>query len=118
MDFACESIDVEQVLKCSFGLSKSGCAVMHELLESGGWHSSEQVAQATGYDLATAQRNLKHLAERGVLERVQQNRDNGGYEYVYRVVGDEEFRRLVEDTLDEWVSEAKREVSAWVAKRS
>lgn len=119
MDFACKQIDVEQVLQCSFGLTKAGCAVMRLLLaRPREWLGSDFVAQETGYDLATAQRSLKHLVERGVLVRRQQNRVGGGYEYVYRVVDEEVFVRLVERTLDEWVLEAKREVDAWVSRHA
>ncbi len=119
MDFACEEIDVEQVLQCSFGLTKSGCAVMQLFLTcEDEWMSSDYVAEATGYDLATAQRALKHLVERGVLVRSQQNRSGGGYEYVYCVVDPGVFARLVEQTLDAWVADAKKEVRLWVKQRA
>ena len=116
MDFACTEIDVQQVLKCTFGLTKAGCAVMSSFSE-GEWLLSEEVASRSGYDLATAQRSLKHLFERGVLLRRQQNRSVGGYEFAYQLVSATEFTRIVHATLDAWLVQAKDEVVSWRKKR-
>lgn len=118
MDFACEHIDVQQVLKCSFSLTKAGCAVMRAVASSSEWVTSEELATQTGYDLATVQRSLKVLVEQGVLQRRQHNRDVGGYEYIYQFSQKDEFVSLVERTLDEWVAEAKKEVRHWTEQHT
>ena len=103
------------MLKCSFGLTKAGCSVLKEFLNQPGrvW-ISDGLAERTGHDLATVQRALKHLFERGVLSRRQQNREAGGYEYVYELKDESELLALIESTLDEWVLQAKREVSLFI----
>ncbi|MFT4250422.1 MAG: MarR family transcriptional regulator [Candidatus Woesearchaeota archaeon] len=116
MDFACIDIDVKQVLKCTFGLTKAGCAVLASF-RGDEWLVSEEVASRCGYDLATVQRSLKHLSERGVLIRRQQNRPSGGYEFAYTLVSKKEFSSLVNKTLDSWLLEAKKEVSSWRSKQ-
>lgn len=115
MDFACQEIDVTQVLKCSFALSKAGCSVLKEFLKQPNrvWRSDE-LAEITGHDLATIQRTLKHLFEREVLIRRQQNREAGGYEYVYELKEEQELITLIKSTLDEWVLQAKQEVSSFI----
>ncbi len=113
MDFACKQIDVEQVLKCALGISKAGCAVLHCLANKKNWATSEQLAQELDYDLATIQRNLKHLHERGILQRIQQNKELGGYEYTYSIVAQKEFLRVLEQTLHAWMQEAKKELEHW-----
>lgn len=117
MDFACQEIDVEQVLSCTFGLSKSGCAVMKQLFAAPHPMTSDALASATGYDLATVQRALKHLSERGVLVRTQHNRPQGGYEYVYEPVKSDAFMGLVDDTFSSWLAQARSEVQSWSTKR-
>lgn len=116
MDFACTTIDVTQLLKCSLGLSKSGCNVVKEFFLANRL-TSEEIAEKTTYDLATVQRALKHLTERGVLLRNQVNREGGGYEYVYERVDDEAFMKLIEEVLDTWVVQAKEEVNGWLKNR-
>ncbi len=113
MDFACQEIDVQQVLSCTFGLSKSGCAVLKQLFASTQPMTSDELASQTGYDLATVQRALKHLSERGVLVRTQHNRPQGGYEYVYEVVDTQTFTALVDKTLTSWLAQARQEVQLW-----
>lgn len=116
MDFACETISAQQVLRCSLGLTKAGCALLHALRAKQDWQTSEELAKKTKYDLATTQRNLKHLYERGAVQRRQENRKQGGYTYYYRIVSEKKLHRLVFDTIDEWLLSAKREVKDWLRK--
>jgi predicted transcriptional regulator len=114
MDFACKTIDVQQILKCSLGLSKAGCSVLRELMSQEDWITSEELAITTGYDLATVQRSLKHLHERNVVKRIQHNREVGGYEYYYLLVDKKAFRNVVTQTMEEWMQEARKELTEWL----
>lgn len=117
MDFACKKIDVEQVLKCSLGLTKAGCTIMHYLRKNDDWHTSEEIAKKTGYDLATTQRTLKHLYERGVVHRRQQNRDVGGYEYHYQIVSEQELQTTINAVLDDWVLRVRKGLTTFLEKK-
>lgn len=117
MDFACKTISAEQVLRCSLGLTKAGCALLHALRAKKDWLTSEELAKKTRYDLATTQRNLKHLYERGAVERRQENRKQGGYTYYYKIISEEELHNLVFSTIDEWLVNAKKEVKDWLKKK-
>ena len=117
MDFACETISAEKVLRCSLGLTKAGCATLHYLREANDWLASETIAKRTKYDLATTQRSLKHLYERGAVERRQENRKQGGYTYYYKIVTEQELQKIVFTTIDEWLVVAKKEVKEWLKEK-
>lgn len=54
-----------------------------------------EIANKMNKDRSVAQRHMKKLGEKGVALRFQQNRDEGGYEFVYRTIEKKELRRLL-----------------------
>jgi predicted transcriptional regulator len=110
MDFACETFEMEEVLRCALSLTKAETRVFFYFREHDDWHATRDVAETTSLDLSTVQRAVKKLAEKDVLRRYQQNLSNGGYQYVYRTVPQEQIKDCVLDIVHDWLAKLKEEL--------
>lgn len=91
----CIDLSVEDLLGCSFGLSKREVAILLRMLEAGGWMPVSRIAAQTRRDRSVVQRALAALAQKGIVERSQRNRAGGGYEYLYRAKGKKALKRTI-----------------------
>ena len=91
----CRRLSFDDVLKCSLGLSKSEAETVKVVLKMRQPFTVNEVAERMGKDRSVAQRHLKKLGGKGVLLRFQQNRDEGGYEFVYRTIDRRELKKTL-----------------------
>ncbi len=105
IDFACKKINVDDIIRCSFGLSKSELSLFLLLQKKSSFLSAQQVADLIGKDITTSQRLLKRLYSVGVIDRRQHNLKKGGYTYIYMVYD----RSIIKDKL-------KRAVTNWSSR--
>lgn len=114
VDFACKRFNVEEIVKCSLGLTRSELTLflffLRHSLES---YATEQLGKETGLDLSTVQRCVKKLHERGVLSRNQFNLKSGGYKFVYQVKDKKDVRKVISDIVQKWADGAKEEIGKW-----
>ena len=115
IDFACKQFDLDTVIKCSLGMSRSDYAVFSYLLRAGERHacSSEQVAKHFRIDLTTAQRALKRLHGKDLLHRTQQNFEGGGYTFIYSIKNRRHLRKLIGSTVSAWAKKVEDELDRW-----
>jgi predicted transcriptional regulator len=113
IDFGCKRFSLDEIIKCSFGLTKADLSIFqHFVRHADGWHTTNDVADAMGLTLSTVQRAVKKLHERDVLDRGQNNLDNGGYQFVYQFKGQRAFKKQVVDILNGWVARAEKELES------
>ena len=91
----CRRLSFDDVLKCSLGLSKSEAETMKAVLKMRQPFTVAEIAERMSKDRSVAQRHLKKLGGKGVLLRFQQNRDGGGYEFVYRTIARRELKKIL-----------------------
>lgn len=109
IDFACKSVKIEEVIKCSFGLTKAELGVLNFLLKHlSTQFSSDDLAEKTKLDLSTIQRTLKKLHERDILLRTQKNMDSGGYFFVYELKNKKHIHDLLMKNIQGWVKRVER----------
>lgn len=111
IDFACKQFSLQEVIKCSLGLTPSEQAVLQKLIDSD-WERTDQIADALSLDLSTVQRAVKKLHERGVAARRQENHDQGGYAFVYSA-DRATVKKVVQQTITTWTSTVGKEIDAW-----
>lgn len=112
--FACQQFSVEQVVRCSLGLSRAEYRVLeHLLVHCKGFCTANQVASILTIDVSTAQRSLKRLHEKGALVRSQNNLAKGGYQFSYRVVPKAHIARLVMQAVDGWSKRVHEQLERW-----
>jgi len=113
IDFACRRFDLEEVIRCGLGLSKTDYRILKHLVETGETTDSKKIATKLDIDLSTAQRSLKRLRELELLKRQQINLSSGGYNLLYSSIEKKKIRELLESIVDGWTAKVKKELSSW-----
>lgn len=113
VDLSCMDLSIEDMLQCSFGLSKLELSVLLALLRRDGWTSTSSLAKSIGKDRSVVQRGISSLLGKNLAQREQSNRERGGYEYLYRardkaaikkrILGNARaFCMMVRETVNSW----------------
>ncbi|MCL5730204.1 MAG: MarR family transcriptional regulator [Candidatus Pacearchaeota archaeon] len=113
IDFACKKFDLEEVIKCSLGLSKAEFRLLKFLVEHEGKFTTEDLSKKLKLDKSTIQRSVKKLHEKNLVSRSQVNQSVGGYIFLYSLKDKGNIRKIVTDTIDNWVNVFKSKISAW-----
>lgn len=113
IDFACKKLDIEEVVKCSLGLSKSDYKILKYLIKNTSSHSTEELASKIGLDKSTVQRSVKKLREKNLVSRGQINKSVGGYLFTYKIKEKEKIRKMITQIIDGWVNNVHSEIQNW-----
>lgn len=113
IDFACKKFDLEEVVKCSLGLSKSEFKLLKFLIENDKQFTTEELSKKLNLDKSTIQRGVKKLHGKGLVVRGQINQSIGGYLFLYRIKDKNKIRKIISDTVDSWVKVFHEKISKW-----
>ena len=114
IDFACKRFVLDDIIKCSFGLTRAEIGVFRYLMERpSSWFPTEGLAEALGLDLSTVQRAVKKLHGAELVLRDQENREGGGYVFRYRAVGHSFFKKRVMGVLSSWFEKVDSSLDGW-----
>ena len=112
LNFACKKFPIEQVLRCSFGLSNPEFRILKVLL-SKGERSVEEIGDELGKDRTTIQRSIKNLVQKKLVKRKQYNLENGGYQFYYLPQDKEEIKEKIKEHFVQFSSMVREEVEKW-----
>lgn len=110
MDFGCERIDPKDLIKCTFGLNKTELGLFLFLTKSSRCETVQTISKSLALDRTTIQKSLKKLLEKGIIERRQDNLDNGGYVFLYCIKKKQEIKGKMQSILDDWHGSAAKEI--------
>jgi predicted transcriptional regulator len=114
IDFACKQFDLDEIIKCAFGLSKADIKVMRFLIKNENKSfSSDEISAKLMLDLTTIQRAVKKLSEKSVIFRSQENLDNGGYIFIYRIKSRKAISETVMNIVNNWSKKVEHELESW-----
>lgn len=113
IDFACKKFDIEEVVKCSLGLSKSEFRLLNFLIENDKQFTTDELSKKLNLDKSTIQRSVKKLHQKNLVSRGQINQSIGGYLFLYRIKEKEKIRKIVLDTIEAWVQTFRDKISNW-----
>ncbi|MGV8162279.1 MAG: helix-turn-helix domain-containing protein [Candidatus Nanoarchaeia archaeon] len=114
IDFACKEFDLDEIVKCSLGMSRAEFKLVKMLLSSEKeWFTTQEISKELKLDLSTIQRCVKSLHEKELLIRRQENLDSGGYIFRYQLKKREELRQRIKDTVSRWVARVNDELDKW-----
>jgi predicted transcriptional regulator len=114
MDFACKEFKVEDVIKCALNLTKADLKVMKYFLnEKEQWVDTEILSKTLQLDISTIQRSVKKLYEKEILQRSQQNLDNGGYVFKYKIYSRAKIKKIIMTVINSWASRLEQELEIW-----
>lgn len=114
IDFACKRFELDEIIKCGLGLTKSDFKIMMYLLKNNeDMLDSSQIAKRLNLNLSTCQRSLKRLNEKDIIARSQINLSKGGYNYLYRIHDKRFLRKLIMDVINGWTKRVENELKRW-----
>lgn len=113
IDFACKKFDIEEVVKCSLGLSKSEFRLLKFFIENSKEFTTEELARSLKLDKSTIQRSVKKLHEKSLVTRGQINQSIGGYLFTYRIKDKNKIRKIILDTVEGWVEVFRDNIDRW-----
>jgi predicted transcriptional regulator len=113
IDMTCIDLSVEDLLGCSFGLSKREVAVLLRLLHAREWVPVSDIAAKTRRDRSVVQRTLQKLVEKGIAERSQHNRPGGGYEFLYKARGKKALKAAITEKSRMFCLKVAAQVREW-----
>lgn len=112
MEFACKKIDVQDIIACSLGLKKSEYKVFEELLYSD--HITlKELSKRLRLDRTTLQKVLKNFISNDLVLRYQENLDNGGYVFVYKIKDKSILKKRINAALERWYDAARQSIDKW-----
>ncbi len=109
----CTGLSVEDLLSCSFGLSRREVAVLLRILHAGDWVPVSDIAAKTRRDRSVVQRTLQKLVGKGIAERSQRNRAGGGYEYLYMARDKKALKRAILEKSRMFCLKVAAQVREW-----
>ncbi len=113
IDFACKKFDIDEVVKCGLGLSRTDFRLLKFLVENQDSFTTGDLAKKLGVDKSTIQRSVKKLHGKGLVSRGQINQSVGGYVFTYRVKDREKIREMVWAIIDGWEKNVKKRIVNW-----
>jgi predicted transcriptional regulator len=113
IDFACKKFNLDEIIKCGLGLSRSDYFILSFLVKQKKELSSNEVSTNTGFDLSTSQRSLKKLREQNLISRRQVNLSSGGYIYYYKGQRKEEIKKKILEIVSSWSKKVEEELENW-----
>ncbi|MDP3965909.1 MAG: helix-turn-helix domain-containing protein [archaeon] len=113
IDFACKKFDLDEVIKCVLGLAKSEYKLLKFLAENDTKFTTEELSKRLKLDKSTIQRSIKKLHEKNLVSRSQINQSVGGYVFLYKIKDKDNVRKVVSETVDNWISTLKKKLSDW-----
>ncbi len=113
IDFACKKFDINEIVRCSFGLTKTEFNILDTMIKSNREYSSVLIAKHMKLDLTTAQRALKKFFALNLVNRRQENLENGGYIFKYRVKDKKELSSKILDIIKEWMHNVETGIHNW-----
>ncbi|RQD86029.1 MarR family transcriptional regulator [Methanosalsum natronophilum] len=117
VDFACKTVELDEVVKCSLNLTKADLRVLKYLLDCDKEYlTADLLSKSLGFDLSTIQKSVKKLHERGVVTRSQNNLDSGGYVFVYKIKPKNDIKETIMFSVTAWVELLEEELGKWASK--
>jgi predicted transcriptional regulator len=114
IDFACKTFNIENIIKCSLGLTKSEYKILGFFIDNPeNYFTSEEISKELSLNLTTIQKAVKKLKERDILIRSQENLNSGGYLFNYKLSSKQNIRNTVKKIIETWSEKVKSSVDSW-----
>ncbi len=111
IDFACKTFSIDEVMKCSLGLTKSDFRLLKFFFDNPEKQfTTTELSEELKLNLSTIQRSVKKLKEKEVIARGQHNLQGGGYEYFYELCHKKKIVKIINNIIEEWVKRVKEEL--------
>ncbi|MFT4308994.1 MAG: MarR family transcriptional regulator [Candidatus Woesearchaeota archaeon] len=110
IDFACNTVTVDELLTCSFNLTKGELLIFTYFMNNPKSLTIKEIGSAVSMERSGAQKAVKKLVDAGLLEKRQVNNERGGFYYRYYIADKEDIKKRILELIDSWSSKAKNAV--------
>ncbi|HIH32528.1 TPA: HTH domain-containing protein [Candidatus Woesearchaeota archaeon] len=110
MDITCGKLDIKDIIACSLSLKKSEYRIFELLIKSRSNLTIQQLSEQLSLDRTTIQKILKTLTNKGLIQRFQQNLENGGYIFNYKIKDKNSVKNHIKDSLRQWSESAIKQI--------
>lgn len=114
IDFACKKFNLDDIIKCGLGLTKTEFQILEFFIQSRDKEfTTDKIATKLKLNLSTVQKAVKKLREQNILRKQQKNLSSGGYVYTYEINPKSKVREIIKDIIKEWSSRVEQEIDKW-----
>ena len=114
IDFACKTFNIENIIKCSLGLTKSEYKILGFFIDNPeNYFTSEEISKELSLNLTTIQKAVKKLNDKKIINKYQQNLSNGGYIFIYSSNSKSEIKQVIMDTIKNWTKQVEMNMEFW-----
>jgi|FLOH01.1.fsa_nt_gi predicted transcriptional regulator len=107
ISFACKSIEIKDLIKCSFDLNKTDYTLFEFLITHKGEFAVGDINNILKLERSTIQKAIKTLLARDLVIRRQVNFGQGGYQFYYSIKDKEAVKERIIAIIDGWQKKAK-----------
>ena len=75
--------------------------------------SNNKLSKKLSLDRTTLQKVLKRFVDNELVERFQENLDNGGYIFIYQIKDKVILKKRIHTAIDKWYDTAKIAIDKW-----
>jgi predicted transcriptional regulator len=114
INFACKRFDLEEIVKCSLGLTKADYSIIMYLIKHDiDQKTTQEISEKLELDLSTVQRSIKKLFTKKLVKRLQKNLEKGGYIFLYQIQNKQEIRNQIKQIIQNWSNNVEKEIDNW-----
>ena len=114
VDFACTHISIENIIKCSFGLTKTELEIFRYFTNNKYTQfSTQELSEKLNLDITTIQKAVKKLHSKGVLQKSQKNLEHGGYVLLYTCVGNHKIKQIIMKNFENFSKKVEESLCNW-----
>ncbi len=113
ISFACQNINLKDIITCSFDLRKTDYETLVYLLQQDEPLPIAAIAMNRKLERSTVQKSISRLLKKDLIERAQVNLKNGGYSYIYKVSNKNKIKKELKDIVGKWFDNVIDAITDW-----
>lgn len=113
IDFACKQFNLDDIIKCGLGLTKTEFKIMEYFLDNTKECTTHSISKKLNLNLTTIQKAVKKLSEKEIIIRHQKNLSSGGYLYTYECNSKTNIRKIIKDIIRNWSEKVEERIDKW-----
>ena len=114
IEFACKSINLDDIIKCSFSLTKTELKIFRYIATHAQEEfSTEDLANYLHLDVSTIQKAVKKLTDQNILVKTQKNLSSGGYVFLYSCKSKDEIKKKIFGNFQNFSQKVEEALQKW-----
>jgi len=109
INFACKTIKIEELIKCSFSLTKTEYNVLIYLLKSNSLPITK-LSSKLKLERTSIQKSITNLMEKDLVTRKKIILEKGGYTFLYQSKNKNLIKKQIISLIESWSKSAKKQI--------